>query len=708
MAEKALKKVEDQLDCSICLESYTDPKLLQCLHVFCQKCLVKLVVKDQQGQLILTCPICRQDTPVPPSGTAGLQPAFHVNHLLEIAEELKKATGSPSGGPAKIEVSAQEDKIKLFYCREHAGKEVELYCVTCEEPICLKCAIKGGSHHSHDCVELQEAFEKYKAEMTASLEPMEQHLVNIEKTLLQLDGHRGEMSNQRAVIEADIHKSFRRLHEALDARETEIVGQLHQLVQRNLKSLATQRDQIETLQARLGSCVGYMKESPETGRRAEALMMKAAVVKQVRELTATFSHNVLEPKDTKAGLVFTASEDIFTAIKQYGEVSKSVTLDPSKCHATGKGTKAAVVGETATVLLQALNSENQPYKKAILSLECKLLHELKKTMMQGSVKKRGESHGQYAISYRPTIKGKHQLCIKVEGQHIKGSPFNVAVKFPGEKLQDPVVPIITVTDVKGPLGVAVNKRQELVVSEWARDCISVFSPSGEKLQSFGSSGSDRGQFRGPYGVAVDGDGNILVVDNRNNRIQKFTSQGQLLAAVGSEGSGPLQFCRPRGIAFNAKNDKIYVTDNHRVQVLNSDLSFSSSFGQEGKGRGQFQYPRDVAFDRAGNIYVTDFDNDRVQVFTAEGKFLRMFGVRGDAKGQLSRPSNIAIDANDKVYISEFKNHRISVFTSEGVFVTSFGSHGKQPGQFSVLYGLYVDGCGVVYVCDWDNNRVQIM
>ena len=96
MAEKALKKVEDQLDCSVCLETYTDPKLLQCLHVFCRKCLAKLVVRDQQGQLILTCPICRQDTPVPANGTAGLQPAFHIIPFLEIAEELKKAIYSRS------------------------------------------------------------------------------------------------------------------------------------------------------------------------------------------------------------------------------------------------------------------------------------------------------------------------------------------------------------------------------------------------------------------------------------------------------------------------------------------------------------------------------------------------------------------------------------------------------------------------------------
>ena len=36
MAEKSLK---DKL---LCLDTYTDPKLLQCLHVFCQTCLVRL------------------------------------------------------------------------------------------------------------------------------------------------------------------------------------------------------------------------------------------------------------------------------------------------------------------------------------------------------------------------------------------------------------------------------------------------------------------------------------------------------------------------------------------------------------------------------------------------------------------------------------------------------------------------------------------
>ena len=89
MAEEALKKLEQQLNCSICLDTYTNPKLLQCFHVYCQQCLVTLVDRDQQGLLGLSCPICRQLTPVPNRGVAGLQSAFHINHLLELRDSFQ-------------------------------------------------------------------------------------------------------------------------------------------------------------------------------------------------------------------------------------------------------------------------------------------------------------------------------------------------------------------------------------------------------------------------------------------------------------------------------------------------------------------------------------------------------------------------------------------------------------------------------------------
>ena len=129
---------------------------------------------------------------------------------------------------------------------------------TCEETICWKCAIKGGKHYSHNYRELKEAFEKYKVEITASLEPLEKQLTVIKRSLVQLEACCGEISDhgQRAAIEADIHKTLGHLHQVLDVRKTKLIGQLYQMTQWKLKSLAVQRDQIETTLAQLSRASG--------------------------------------------------------------------------------------------------------------------------------------------------------------------------------------------------------------------------------------------------------------------------------------------------------------------------------------------------------------------------------------------------------------------------------------------------------------------
>ena len=43
MDKRIITKIEEQVKCSICLDIYTEPKLLWCIHVFCQRCLVGLV-----------------------------------------------------------------------------------------------------------------------------------------------------------------------------------------------------------------------------------------------------------------------------------------------------------------------------------------------------------------------------------------------------------------------------------------------------------------------------------------------------------------------------------------------------------------------------------------------------------------------------------------------------------------------------------------
>ena len=700
MDEEAIEK---ELNCSICLDTYTDPKILQCFHVYCQKCLVRLVIRDQQGQLSLSCPICRQVTPVPASGTAGLQSAFHINRLLELVNKHKEAKDA-SASAEKVDSKAESPsphKSSAIFCSEHDGREVELFCETCEQLLCLKCVIKGGKHHSHDYKDINEAFERYKEEVTPSLEPMEKQMTTIAKVLMQLNRHCDEITHQQAAIEAEIRDSSMRLHKIVENRQKELISQLDQITRRKLKSLATQKDQIETLQAQLGSCLEFTRESLKTGiQQHEVLVMKTDILKQVRELTTASKPNIFT-LSTEADVMFSASADAAAMCKNHGRVYALDSPDPSACVATGRGTEEAVVGEKATAALNVVSFKGEPCDAVN---EVELVSEITGSKVAGSIERSMErrGQGQYVINYQPTVKGRHQLHIKADSQHIRGSPFSVAVKLPVEKLG---TPIQTVSGVLVPIGVAINGKGEVVVAEWEARCVSVFSPCGKKLRSFGTHGSGEGQFQKPTGVAVDGEGNLIIADYGNHRIQKFTADGHFLEAVGSKGRGPLQFSFPCGIAYSASNKKVYVADtgNNRIQILNSDLQF----GRRSTGKGLFHTFCGVAIDSTGTVYVADAINHRIQVLTADGKFLRLFGRRGAGRGELDLPYGIAVDASGLVYVSELNNNRVSVFTSEGGFVTSFGRRGSGPGQFNDPRGLAVDSSGVVYVCDSKNDRLQI-
>ena len=321
MAEKvALKKVEDQLNCSICLDVYTDPKMLHCFHVFCKTCLRKLVFRDEQGQLVLSCPNCRHITPVPANGVTGLQPAFLINQLLDITEDLKRGKDAPASAERADSSSASlppsQEEVSTF-CSEHVREELKLYCETCGELICLHCALKTGKHHNHDYALIEEAFETYKKEIGSLLEPINRKLVSVDEVLTQFDKDNGEISDQQAAIEADIHDTINELHQVLDVRRTELISRLHQLTQRKLKDLAAERDQAETVHAQLSSCQDYMKQSIRTDSWGEALKMKTTVLKQVKELTTTVQPDALKP-NTKADIVFSASADIVNLCRHFG------------------------------------------------------------------------------------------------------------------------------------------------------------------------------------------------------------------------------------------------------------------------------------------------------------------------------------------------------------------------------------------------------
>ena len=740
--KEALKKVEDQLECAICLQPYTDPKLLPCFHVYCKHCLGRLVVQDRDGPTV-TCPKCRRPTPVPPNGITGLQSAFHVHDLFEIRDALEKAkepqktlcenckkatatdfcrdcgkfvcskctelhqlwvdfTAHKIVSVSEVQSEAASltpvKKKKVAYCPKHTEKVLEIYCETDDELICTSCTIRLHRDHQYDLV--TDTFPKHRNEILSHLQPVRQNLDTVNKALQVLDTITKEITDQRMDIEADIHKRINQLLQALEQRRIELIGQLDQITQQKLKHLAAQKDEIELLQTQLSSCLEYVEGSLKTGSEGEILAMKAPVIKQIQGITTDVNPDSLVPQQ-KANMRL-VPDDAEQICRRYGTVVAE-EIDPPKCYATGDGLKAATIGKEATVTLHTVNTEGRECQEPVKDITAKLVLCKDGTVVKCGVKQEGKSV--YGIRYQPVTRGKHQLHITIEGKQTKGSPHTVTVRRPPLDLGNP---IRTIGNLRNPWGIVTDSKGRIIVVERGTPCVSIFTPEGQKIRSFGSSGAANGQFGNPLGVAVDSGDNIHVVDNNTNCIQKFTPDGEFIATAGSHGSNPLQFHNPVGIGYNSKNDKLYVCDNsnNRMQILERSLAYSSTFGSSGSGDGQFSNPWGVGFDTVGNVFIADYSNCRIQVFTPEGQFLRKFGSPGSGPGQLSCPSGIAID-DDTAYITEYGNHRVSIFTTQGEFLQSFGTQGNGQGQFNTPLGITVDENGFIMVADCGNGRVQI-
>ena len=316
----------------------------------------------------------------------------------------------------------------------------------------------------------------------------------------------------------------------------------------------------------------------------------------------------------------------------------------------------------------------------------------------------GKTPATYEVSYQPSVRGRHDLSVRVNSMPIRGSPFRVYVR-PSPRLLG--TPVRVIGGLNRPRAIVTTRNGEMIVCESNR--VSVYTKDGQKIKTIIESvwSSIRSYQVNPTGVAIDGSGNMYITDVNSDRLFKLNSNGKLVKSVDGEGKKPGEFGRPDGIAISEDN-KVFVSDqlNYRIQIFDTDLNFISCFGTKGSGEGEFQYPSDLAIDGAGNLYVADHLNIRMQVFSQSGTFLRSFDRRRLRPGELRLPQGIHED-HGWFYVTEWDNDRVSVFTTSGEFITSFGSYGSGKGEFSLPRGITTDEDGYVYVCDYANDRVQV-
>jgi len=168
------------------------------------------------------------------------------------------------------------------------------------------------------------------------------------------------------------------------------------------------------------------------------------------------------------------------------------------------------------------------------------------------------------------------------------------------------------------------------------------APAGQRGGRGGPPGAGQQSdvFQKPADVAWDSAGNIYVADGFGNaRIAKFDKVGKFVKSWGSRGTEPGQFNTVHGIAIDAQGN-VYVADtgNKRIQVFDTDGNFKTQFTNIGSpaaicltpGPRQFLYssnsnpPEDI--DVSGEIYKLDLTGTVVGKFGKAGKEMKEFGT----------------------------------------------------------------------------------
>ncbi|XP_036407130.1 tripartite motif-containing protein 2-like isoform X1 [Megalops cyprinoides] len=684
----AVRQVDKQfLICSICLDRYDNPRVLPCLHTFCERCLQSYIPVHS---LTISCPECRQTSILPERGVSALQSNSFVTGLMDV---LQRSPDSSSEACTVLEAVAAVAATPPLSCPNHEGKVMEMYCTPCETAVCQDCI--GGEHADHPAIPLKDAVEQHKIALQDQLGAVKKRLPEIDSALRALSDILQQLSSQRASIEEDIHATFEELQKTLNVRKSVLLMELEVTYGLKQKVLQGQLDSLLHDQEGIHSSCSFTEQALSRGSEAEVLLVKKQMGERLSELAGT--DYALQPAENDQLDFLIETEGLKKSIHNLGTIVTTNAV-AYETVASGEGLRQCVVGHPTSVTITTKDKDGELCKTGNACLTAEIF------TPEGSVAD-GEvldnKNGTYEFLYTVQKEGNFTLSLRLYDHHIKGSPFKLRVTKSTEAL---------------PTSDGVKKRVKSpgsgrIKQKGVKRTASMFSTAKRKenpieddlICRIGTKGRNKGEFTNVQGVAASPTGKILIADSNNQCVQIFLNDGQFVSRFGARGRSPGQLQRPTGVAVHPNGDIIIADyDNKWVSIFSSEGKFKTKIGS-----GRLMGPKGVSVDRNGHVIVVDNKACSVFIFQPTGKLVTKFGTRGNGDRQFAGPHFAAVNNNNEIIITDFHNHSVKVFNTEGEFLLKFGSNGEGNGQFNAPTGVAVDVNGNIIVADWGNSRIQV-
>ena len=734
-----LDNIYEHVCCPVCTNRFTNPKLLPCLHTFCLHCLKKIQATSGIRDTIL-CPECRRNFTIPGNGDLNTLPTnFRLNSLLDVLPVTEcKTSGVKCGNCQKTRQQSaycftcctfwcddclpfhngirnndehhvlalkdfrDEDFENILkqppFCAKHEEK-LKFFCQVCKAPICYSCAVTD--HEGHAKIVLEEAAKERKLRIVKAVEFKKRKAQSKVTRLAKLGENCIQVQEEAARIKRDIHQFIDNLIVAIEAKKNEIFDELEMKAKQCLHNLVGKRQKIEE----------EMKKDQIAIEKSDMILKRStsAQIMQPNDFLDELFREESEQEDTVdldgehiMDFVFERNEKLFNDVqaKQLGFFKRKTS--PKQSTVEGEGIREGTVGLTAEIIVITRNILGEQ----VYDQNNRVTIEIRNHEGHGCSTKpqiHDNKDGSYKISYFAKESGSYQASVKVNGQHVRGSPFKTELK---PRLFKPVLSFgkrgSAAGMMNGPWGIAVYNKDEIAVSDSNNNRIQTFVCDGTHLRSFGRKGNQQGQFNFPTGIAFYNN-NIIVSDTYNHRVQIFDDQGHYLDQFGEKGKLNHQLDCPLGLSIDSDGNIIVADFNNKsIKIFSLDGRFLRRIGEEGS----FILPIHC-IQHDNYFFVSDKGDLCIKVFDKQGKFLHKFGKRANGDREFNEPFCLSVDREGHLLVCDVLNRRVQVFKLNGGFVTKFGASGKGEGKFDEPISTAILSDGRVIVTDFGNHRVQV-
>jgi len=413
------------------------------------------------------------------------------------------------------------------FCQQkhHEKEELKFFCKDCEVAICNSSV--AILHESHAKIHLEEAVSERKLQVQSAIELQKLKAQPKRHKIVKLGQNCIHIERRASTVKRNVNRFFEKLMAVIKAKKKELLNKVEIQVKES-------RERLRTEERNLGEQIKLIEREIE---KTETLV-KRSTSAGIVQMDKSFELEVSDEEDQVDYDLEGFRRFIF--VENESLMAKSVTegigafktffskISANQSGAQGKGMREAIVGLEAQFVLTTRNAEGE---QCYDERDCVIVEIGNRQRQDCATKARIQDNkdGSYKISYFAKETGDRDSSVKVNEDHVNGSPFAVKVK---PRQFRPVQSFGQQGSAVGmlvcPWRVAVNERDEIAVTDNDNNRIQVFSSDGTYLRSFGTKGDKQGEFNFPVGIAFDKNGLIIVVDSDNHRVQVFSEQGEFL------------------------------------------------------------------------------------------------------------------------------------------------------------------------------------